>query len=103
MREFLRHNSLSIVFLALFVLAIVGQAIAGHADFNEDQLRHGDAEVSLGRYILSSEFGTAVLENWQSEYLQSPRRPAASPTKSSASAATRTSPPRGGRGRAGSS
>ena len=70
MREFLRHNSLSIVFLALFVLAVVGQAIAGHADFNEDQLRHGDAEVSLGRYILSSEFGTAVLENWQSEYLQ---------------------------------
>jgi hypothetical protein len=70
MREFFRHNSLSIVFLALFVLAIVGQAIAGHADFNEDQLRHGDAEVSLGRYIFSSEFGTAVLENWQSEYLQ---------------------------------
>jgi hypothetical protein len=70
MRSFLKHNSLSLVFLALFVLALVFQAIAGHADFNEDQLRHGDAEVSLGRYILSSEFATAVLENWQSEYLQ---------------------------------
>jgi hypothetical protein len=70
MRSFLRHNSLSLVFLVLFVLALVFQAIAGHADFNEDQVRHGDAELSLGRYILSSEFATAVLENWQSEYLQ---------------------------------
>jgi hypothetical protein len=70
MRSFLRHNSLSLVFLVLFLLALVFQAIAGHADFNEDQVRHGDAELSLGRYIFSSEFATAVLENWQSEYLQ---------------------------------
>jgi hypothetical protein len=26
--------------------------------------------VSLGRYVLSSDFGVDVLENWQSEYLQ---------------------------------
>jgi hypothetical protein len=70
MRTFLRHNSLSLVFFVLFALALVFQAIAGHADFNEDQTRHGDAELSLGRYVLSSEFATAVLENWQSEYLQ---------------------------------
>jgi hypothetical protein len=70
MREFVKHNGLSITFFVLFVLALVFQAIAGHADFNEDQLRHGDAELSLGRYVLSSEFATAVLENWQSEYLQ---------------------------------
>jgi hypothetical protein len=70
MRSFVKHNGLSIAFFVLFVLALVFQAIAGHADFNEDQLRHGDAELSLGRYILSSEFATAVLENWQSEYLQ---------------------------------
>ena len=38
MRRFLRENSLSIVFLALFVVALVGQAIAGHADFNEQQV-----------------------------------------------------------------
>jgi hypothetical protein len=70
MRAFIRHNGLSLAFLALFLLALVFQAIAGHADFNEEQIRHGDAEVSLGRYIFSSEFATAVLENWQSEYLQ---------------------------------
>jgi hypothetical protein len=69
-RKFLKHNGLSIVFLALFLAALILQALAGHADFNEDQVRHGNPSMSLGRYLVSSEFGTAVLENWQSEYLQ---------------------------------
>ncbi len=70
MRPFLKHNGLSITFLCLFLAALVFQAIAGQADFNEDQDRHGDPRISFGRYIVSSEFGTAVMENWQSEYLQ---------------------------------
>ena len=70
MSRFARNNSLSLVFLSLFLAAIVLQAIAGHADFNEDQDRHGDPRISLGRYLVSSAFGVAVLENWQSEYLQ---------------------------------
>jgi len=69
-RTFLKHNSLSVFFLVLFLAALVLQAFAGHADFNEDQVRHGSPEMSLGRYVLSSQFGVAVLENWQSEYLQ---------------------------------
>jgi hypothetical protein len=70
MRRFLKENSLSIVFLVLFLAAVSGQAIAGHADFNEEQVRHGDPEISLSRYLVSSDFGVAVMENWQSEYLQ---------------------------------
>lgn len=70
MRTFLKHNSLSIFFLLLFLTALVLQAFAGHADFNEDQLRHDNPTMSLGRYVISSQFGVAVLENWQSEYLQ---------------------------------
>jgi hypothetical protein len=70
MRTFLKHNSLSIFFLLLFLAALVLQAFAGHADFNEDQLRHDNPTMSLGRYVISSQFGVAVLENWQSEYLQ---------------------------------
>jgi hypothetical protein len=69
-RRFLKHNGLSVFFLTLFLLAICLQAVAGHADFNEDQDRHGDPHISFPRYLVSSEFGTAVLENWQSEYLQ---------------------------------
>jgi hypothetical protein len=70
MRRFLRDNSMSIVFLALFLAALVGQAIAGHADFNDNAASHGDPMMSLGRYVVSSDFGSAVMENWQSEYLQ---------------------------------
>jgi hypothetical protein len=70
MRRFLRDNSMSIAFLLLFLAALVGQAIAGHADFNNNAQSHGDPTISLGRYVLSSEFGSAVMENWQSEYLQ---------------------------------
>jgi hypothetical protein len=70
MRRFLKQNSLSIVFLVMFLAALSGQAVAGHADFNEEQVRHGDPEISLSRYVVSSEFGNAVMENWQSEYLQ---------------------------------
>jgi hypothetical protein len=70
MRRFLKHNGLSIAFLVLFLAAVGGQAIAGHADFNEEQIRHGDPTMSLGRYVVSADFGAAVMENWQSEFLQ---------------------------------
>jgi hypothetical protein len=68
--RFVRENSLSIFFLAIFLASLVGQAIAGHAQFNHDQiLHHGDA-ISFGRYLTTSQFAADVAENWQSEYLQ---------------------------------
>ena len=70
MRRFLKENSLSVVFLALFLAALSGQAVAGQADFNDQQVSHGDPEISLSRYVVSSDFGNAVMENWQAEYLQ---------------------------------
>jgi hypothetical protein len=69
-RRFVRHNGLSLVFLGLFLAALVLQAIAGLAEFNEQQDMHGDPHVSMWRYLTSSAFGAAVMENWQSEYLQ---------------------------------
>jgi hypothetical protein len=70
MRRFLREQSLSLVFLAMFLAALVGQAIAGHAEYNNEQIAHMSETVSFWRYLVSSEFGQAVMENWQSEYLQ---------------------------------
>ena len=69
-RRFLRENSLSLFFLVIFLAALSGQAIAGHSLFNQEQLSHGEAPISLWRYLSSSSFGQAVMENWQSEYLQ---------------------------------
>jgi hypothetical protein len=74
--RFIRHNSLSIAFGLIFLIALGGQAIAGHADYNNEQIAHAELlgdepeTISLGRYLTSSEFGRAVMENWQSEYLQ---------------------------------
>ena len=70
MRRFARENGLTLFFLAIFLAAVGFQALAGWHDFNDDQLRHEGDEVSFGRYLVSSQFGRAMLENWQSEYLQ---------------------------------
>ncbi|MGI5525284.1 DUF6766 family protein [Micromonospora sp. CA-259024] len=70
MRRFLRENSLGLAFGLLFVVTLVGQAFAGHADFNQRQLSEGLSPVSLGRYVTSASFAVDVTENWQSEYLQ---------------------------------
>jgi hypothetical protein len=69
-RRFLRENSLSIFFGVLFLAAIVGQAVAGHISHNHQQIAHGEPTISLDAYLTSSAFGQAVMENWQSEYLQ---------------------------------
>jgi hypothetical protein len=68
--RFVRENGLSIFFLAIFLASLAGQAIAGHGQFNHDQLLHHGDPISLGRYLTTSEFAADVAENWQSEYLQ---------------------------------
>ena len=70
MRRFLRENSLTLVFLSLFLAALVLQAIAGHSPFNDEQDRVQGPHLSLLRYVFSSSYGVSVMENWQSEYLQ---------------------------------
>lgn len=95
---------LSLTFLALFLAALVFQAIAGHADVNEQQDRHGDPRISFLRYVTSSQFGVGVMENWQgfcSAGRPSPRswtRAGGSPTRTRWWASTPTSAHRGGPG-----
>ena len=69
-RGFLRDNALSIFFGLVFLGALLGQAIAGFKAFNEEEMQHGEEPISFFRYVTGSTFGRAVLENWQSEYLQ---------------------------------
>ncbi len=70
MRAFLRSNGLSLAFGALFLVTLVGQALAGAAEFNDQRTAEGRAAVSLARCVTSSTFAVDVMENWQSEYLQ---------------------------------
>jgi hypothetical protein len=69
-RRFVEGNALSLFFLAIFVAALVGQAVAGQRLYNEDQRSHGEEEVSLVRFVASSRFAVETTENWQSEFLQ---------------------------------
>src|SRR3954453_419538 len=70
MRRFFSLNSLSIAFLTIFLATVAAQAVAGHDKFNDGAEAHHEKPISLGRYVTSSEFGQAVMENWQSEFLQ---------------------------------
>ena len=70
MGRFVRDHSLSLFFLVLFLASLVGLAIAGHALHNDDAIAHHGETMSFWRYLRSSDFGNAVMENWQSEYLQ---------------------------------
>jgi hypothetical protein len=65
-----RDNGIGLAFGALFLLTLVGQAVAGQAQYNEQQISDGAEAVSLLRYVTSSTFAVDVVENWQSEYLQ---------------------------------
>jgi hypothetical protein len=66
----LRNSSLSLVFGAMFLAALVGQAFTGWAAFNDEQASAQLAKLSLGEYLTSARFAVDVAENWQSEYLQ---------------------------------
>ena len=69
-RGFWPENGLTLVFMLLFLVTLVGQAVAGWYDFNQQQQTHQEAAYSFWRYVGSSEFGVDVMENWQSEFLQ---------------------------------
>ena len=70
MKQWLRENSLSLVFGVLFLGALVGQAYAGWHQFNAEQFAEGMGTVTFGQYLASADFAVDVSENWQSEYLQ---------------------------------
>lgn len=70
MRSRIKDHALSLFFLALFALALGGQALAGYLRNNEELLDHGQGAIGFGDFLWSSDFAVDVAENWQSEFLQ---------------------------------
>jgi hypothetical protein len=70
MRRFLFENGLSVFFGTIFLATLAGQSLVGQHAYNADQAAHGSEPVAWADYVLSPDFGGAVLENWQSEFLQ---------------------------------
>jgi hypothetical protein len=65
----LYENSLSLVFLALFLLTWALHAVGGVNAQNADLRAHGLAPIGLRDYLGGSQFWFESLQNWQSEFL----------------------------------
>ena len=63
------EHSLSIALFALFLFSFVLHALGGHAEFNQQQLEHGQSAMSLWSFVTSSQFWFQSMQNWQSEFL----------------------------------
>jgi hypothetical protein len=63
------EHSLSLALFGLFLLSFLFHALGGHAEYNRQQLEHGQATVSLWGFVTSSEFWFQSMQNWQSEFL----------------------------------
>lgn len=70
MRDFVHDNGLTLGFGTAFLVVLAAQAIAGHAEFNQQLAVDGLQQIGFGSYVTSSDFAVDVTENWQSEYLQ---------------------------------
>jgi hypothetical protein len=65
-----RDIGIGLFFGLLFLLTLLGQAVAGHATYNNEQVSQGLQTLTFGQFLLSASFTSDVMENWQSEYLQ---------------------------------
>lgn len=68
-RRLVFSRSLGITMGALFLLSWFAQSVAGVASYNEQQLRQLEAPVSWAGYLVSADFWSRTLQNWQSEFL----------------------------------
>jgi hypothetical protein len=63
------ERSLSTLFFVLFFASFALHAAGGARDYSENQLAHGQAAVSVWRFMTTSEFWFQSFQNWQSEFL----------------------------------
>jgi hypothetical protein len=70
MKKILKNNGLSIVFLLLFIITIIGQAVTGLKQHNQEMEEEGGQVLEMGAYLTSGHFIQSTFENWESEFLQ---------------------------------
>lgn len=68
--KWLKYNSLSLVFFTLFVITMVGQAITGLKEHNQEMQDEGGKPVTMTEYLSSGHFIQSTFENWESEFFQ---------------------------------
>jgi hypothetical protein len=68
--SYFKRNSLTIVFLFLFVITLVAQALTGWKENNQEHEEIGGAPLELVAYLTTGHFISSTFENFQSEFLQ---------------------------------
>jgi hypothetical protein len=70
LRRFWHGNSLSLAYLAIFLLCLFAQAWTGWLSYNKELAGHHHALLAFSAYLRDSHFWQALGENWESEFLQ---------------------------------
>jgi hypothetical protein len=65
----LYEHSLGLAFVVLFLIAWVGHALGGFAEFAADHATHHLPRPGLTDYLMSARFWFESFQNWQSEFL----------------------------------
>ncbi|KQS30944.1 DUF6766 family protein [Dyadobacter sp. Leaf189] len=68
--SFFYRNSLSIVFITLFLVTLAGQAITGWHEHNSELEQDNAPAIGFTAYLQSGHFISATFENFESEFLQ---------------------------------
>jgi hypothetical protein len=68
--SFWYRNGLTLFFLFLFFITLIGQGLTGWKEHNQQLQDNGGATLSLGQYLGTGHFISATFENFQSEFLQ---------------------------------
>ena len=62
------EHSLASALLLLFVVSFVAHVLGGRAEYNQEQMMHGEAPVSVWGFISSAQLWFQSFQNWQSEF-----------------------------------
>ena len=70
MPNLVKDNGLSITMFAIFAATLIGLSVVGWQNYNEEQQDHEQPAIGFVDYLATPNFGEAVFENWESEFLQ---------------------------------
>jgi hypothetical protein len=65
----LYEHSFALVLFVIFLACFAVHALGGTAEFNQEQLAHGEQAVSVLGFMTTSQFWFQSFQNWQSEFL----------------------------------
>jgi hypothetical protein len=68
-RTLVYSNSLVALMVFIWLGSWFAQAVTGRIEYNQEQLEHQEAPLSLPAYTGSADFWNRTLQNWQSEFL----------------------------------